>query len=129
MSLSALHVWRGLDGQLSLAELAGALGRRSMWWWGRNELMRRGLVAPADRVLVDRAFVEALTREAVDILGPVGETLSRMPFRTRFEHGPLAENALDELVTAVAMQFRRSDWQVEFLQRIERIRHDYGLSA
>jgi hypothetical protein len=131
VSLSALHVWRGLDGQLSLAELAGALGLPiHVVVGGATELMRRGLAAPADRVLVDRAFVEELTREAVDILGPVAEIfVEDAVFDLGLEHGPLALTALDELVTAVAMQFRRSDWQVEFLQRIERIRHDYGLSA
>jgi len=131
VSLSALHVWRALDGAISLADLAEASGLPlHVVVGGADELVRRGLAAPADQVLVDRAFVEELTREAVDILGPVAEILVEdAVFDLGLEHGPLALTALDDLVTAVAMQFRRSDWQLDFLQRIERIRHDYGLSA
>ena len=131
VSLSALHVWRALDGEVSLADLAEASGLPlRVVVGGAGELVRRGLAAPADQVLVDRAFVQELTREAVDILGPVAEIfVEDAVFDLGLEHGPLALTALDDLVTAVAMQFRRSDWQLEFLQRIERIRHDYGLSA
>ncbi|MEJ2287397.1 MAG: DUF4388 domain-containing protein [Deinococcales bacterium] len=131
VSLSALHVWRSLDGQRSLAELADASGLPlHIVVAGATELMQGGLAGPADEQLVDPAFVGELTREAIDILGPVAEVfVEDALFELGVEPGPIALPVLDDIITSVATQFRRSDWQLDFLRRVERLRHDYGLSA
>ena len=131
VSLSALHVWRSLDGQRSLAELAAASGLPlHIVVAGGTELVAGGLAGAADELLVDPAFVGELTREAVDILGPVAEVfVEDALFELGVEPGPIALPVLDDIITSVATQFRRSDWQLDFLRRIERLRHDYGLSA
>ncbi len=131
VSLSALHVWRSLDGERSLAELAESAGLPlNVVLAGATELLQRDLAGPAGEVLVDPAFVGELTREAVDILGPVAEVLVEDAlYDLGVEQGPIAVTVIDDLITTVATQFTRSDRQLDFLRRAERLRQDYGLNA
>lgn len=135
VSLAALHVWRSVDGHSTLRAMAeaSALPLEAVVK-GASELVRAGLAAglAAGRGarLVDQAFVGAMTQEAVDILGPVAELfVEDALFELGLDGGPFFLGALDELITTVANQFRRSEWQHDFLRRVERLRQDYGLSA
>lgn len=131
VSLSALHVWRSLDGVRNLTELAELAGLPlHVVVRGAGELLQRGLAAPAGELLVDAAFVSELTREAVDIVGPVAQVfVEDAMFDLGVEPGPISLALLDDLITSVATQFTRGDWQLDFLRRAERLRQDYGLSA
>jgi len=131
VSLTALHVWRSVDGRSTVGALAQASGLPlEAVIEGASELVRAGLAAAGGARLVDRAFVGAMTQEAVDILGPVAELfVEDALFELGLDGGPFAIGALDELVTTVATQFRRSEWQHDFLRRVERLRQDHGLSA
>lgn len=131
VSLAALHLWRQLDGVRSvrdLAEASNATLKRTVE--AARELQARGLVEFATVPMADPAFVGALTREAVDILGPVGEILVEDAlYDLGLSQDALAVSAVDELITELAAQFRRSDWQLDFLRRAEQLRRRYGLGA
>ncbi len=131
VSLSALHVWRALDGQSALSTLAGRAGLPlKVVLSGAEELVDLGLAYPAGEAYVDPVFVDELTREAVDILGPVAEVfVEDALFELGLDQEMLAVAALDDLITTVATQFRRSEWQLDFLRRAERLRLEYGLGA
>ncbi len=131
VSLTALHVWRRVDGHSSVRQLAEASGLPlGDVISGASELVRSGLAVTDDVRLVDPTFVGAMTQEAVDILGPVAEVfVEDALYELGIDDGPFDAKALDELVTTVATQFRRSEWQTDFLRRVERLRRDYGLSA
>ncbi|HKI55551.1 MAG TPA: DUF4388 domain-containing protein [Trueperaceae bacterium] len=131
VSLAALHVWRSVDGRSTVKALAVASGLPlAAVIEGASELVRSGLAAATGTILVDPAFVGAMTQEAVDILGPVAKVfVEDALFELGLEDGPMTVGALDELITTVATQFRRSEWQHDFLSRVERLRRDYGLSA
>jgi hypothetical protein len=131
VSLTALHVWRVVDGKSPLGVLAESSGLPlELVMSGASELVRCGLATEVGAELVDPAFVGAMTAEAVDIVGPVAEVfVEDALFELGLDGGPVTVTVLDELITTVATQFRRSEWQHDFLRRVERLRRDYGLSA
>lgn len=130
VSLRALHVWRSLDGARSLRDVA-RLCRLPLQavLEGAGELLEHKLVEPANVPLVAEGFVDELTRETVDILGPVGEVVVEDAlWELGLSWDALAVSSVDELIDELAAQFRRSEWQRDFLQRAERLRQRYGVS-
>ncbi len=130
ISLAALQVWRGLDGQRSLAEMADESGLDlHVVVAGAAELMARELADHATVRMVDPAFIDALVREAVDIIGPVAQVLTEEAFEDLgLAEDALAVSSLNELITELASQFRRSDWQLDFLRRAAWLKERFGLS-
>lgn len=131
LSLGALHVYTALDGDRSLAEIASQADLPvSIVVAGAAELMRREVADYATVAIVDPAFIDGLVREAVDIIGPVAEVLVEEAFYDLgLSEEALAVSAVDELIMELAAQFRRSDWQLDFLRRAERLRQAYGIGA
>lgn len=131
LSLAALHVWRALDGDHSLMEIASAADLPvTVVVAGATELMQREVAEYAVVPMVDPAFIDGLVREAVDIIGPVAEVLVEEAFYDLgLSEEALAVSAVDELIMELASQFRRSDWQLEFLRRAERLRQVYGVGV
>lgn len=130
VSLGALHVWRNLDGVRTLRDVATLLRRPLLEVLSAaGELLGERLVEFATVPLVAEGFVVELTREAVDILGPVGEVVvedALWELGQRWD--ALAVSAVDALIDELAAQFRRREWQRDFLQRAERLRQRYGVS-
>jgi len=131
VSLPALRLWRHLDGTSSVRDIAreaGASLDRAVE--AAAELMRQGLVDFATVPMVDASFVDALARAAVDIIGPVGQiVVEDALYDLGLSEDAIAESAVDELILELAAQFRRSEWQLDFLRRAERLRQRYGLGA
>ncbi len=130
VSLSALHVWRNLDGIRSLRDVAVLCGLPlPAVLNGAGELLAEALVEYAAVPLVADGFVHELTRETVDILGPVGEVVVEDAlWELGLSWEGLAVSSIDELVDELAAQFRRTEWQRDFLARVERLRQRYGVS-
>lgn len=74
LTLEALHLWRRLDGVSSLQQLSRRITRPTeVLVQAANELLEAGLADFVSLVVADARFGFELKREAVDLLGPVGE--------------------------------------------------------
>ena len=130
LSLGALHLWRKLDGASSLAQLAAASGRDvSELVAAAHELLDHDLASYVSLRVADPRFVQELRREAVDLLGPVGEVVIDDAF---VELGLVAESlpvsAVEELYAELGRSF---PWRLrtEFMRRADALRIMYSLEA
>lgn len=130
LSLGALNLWRRLDGVSSLAQLAGH--------WSRpveevveaaRELLEHDLATFVSLQVADPRFVLELKREAIDLLGPVGEVVLDDAF---IELGLVQESlpvsAVDELFAELQRTF---PWRLksEFMRRAAALRTMFDLDA
>lgn len=130
LSLGALNLWRRLDGVSSLAQLAGH--------WSRpveevveaaRELLGHDLATFVSLQVADPRFVLELKREAIDLLGPVGEVVLDDAF---IELGLVQESlpvsAVDELFAELQRTF---PWRLksEFMRRAAALRTMFDLDA
>lgn len=130
LSLGALHLWRKLDGQSSLGQLA-ASGNRPVdeVVAAAHELLDHNLADYVSLRVADPRFVHELKREAVDLLGPVGEVVIEDAF---IELGLVAESlpvsAVEELYAELGRSF---PWRLrtEFMRRAAALRTMYSLDA
>jgi hypothetical protein len=131
LSLAALHLWRRLDGTSSLRELAAAAGRPlAEVVAAGEELLEHGLARYVSVAVADPRFAQELAREAVDLLGPVGEIVVEDAL---YELGLSADavpvSRVDELVAAVESAFGDGHARQEFSRRAAELRALFALDA
>lgn len=130
LSLEALNLWRRLDGVNSLRRLATTAARPvGELVRAAHELMEHGLAEFVSLVVADPRFAQELTREAVDLLGPVGAVVVEDAF---FELGMAPEalpvGAVDDLIAELGRAFPASG-RDEFLRRVTQLRDLFALDA
>lgn len=130
LSLEALNLWRRLDGVNSLRQLATTGGRPVPELVGAaHELMEHGLAEFVSLVVADPRFAQELSREAIDLLGPVGAVVVEDAF---FDLGlapdALPVGAVDELIAELGRAFPASG-RDEFLRRVAELRGLFALDA
>lgn len=131
LSLAALHLWRRIDGVSSLRELA-AFTRRpvSELVAAAQELVAHGLADFASLLVADPRFARELSREAVDLLGPVGAIVVEDAL---YDLGYAAESlpvgAVDELLVELGRAFPNGAMRDEFLRRAIELRRLFALDA
>lgn len=130
LSLGALHLWRKLDGLNSLGQIAVASDRPvEDVVASAHELLEHDLADYVSLRVADPRFVHELMREAVDLLGPVGEVVIE---EALIELGLVAESlpvsAVEELFTELGSSF---PWRLrsEFMRRAAALRVMYALDA
>lgn len=130
LSLGALHLWRKLDGVNSLGQLAAAADRPVEELVGAaHELLDHNLADYVSLRVADPRFVQELKREAVDLLGPVGEVVVEDAF---MELGLVAESlpvsSVEELYAELGNSF---PWRLrtEFMRRAAALRTMYSLDV
>jgi len=129
LSLSALLLYRRLDGQLSLRQHATELGRepQEMVRAGR-ELLESRLAEYVTLVVADPRFVIELVREAVDLLGPVGEiVVEDALYDMGLSGDTLPVNSVDELVHELSTAFKNAFTRADFLRRVTELRRLFAL--
>ena len=131
LSLAALHLWRRLDGASSLRQLAAASGRPLAEVVAAGaELLERGLARYASVAVADPRFAQELAREAVDLLGPVGEIVVEDAL---YELGLTADavpvGRVDELVAAIESAFGDGPARQEFARRAAALRELFALDT
>jgi len=129
LSLGALHLWRRLDGNASLRDLAAAMARPvdEVVAAGR-ELVRGGLAEFASTTVADPRFARELAREAVDLLGPVGEiVVEDALFDLGLSADALPVTAVDEFLAEVERGFPDLRVRREFLARAAELRSLFAL--
>ncbi|MFO7545549.1 MAG: DUF4388 domain-containing protein [Trueperaceae bacterium] len=129
LSLGALHLWRRLDGNASLRDLAAVIGRPvgEIVTAGR-ELVRSGLAEFASTTVADPRFARELAREAVDLLGPVGEiVVEDALFDLGLSSDSLPVTAVDEFLAEVERGFPDLRVRREFLSRAAELRRLFAL--
>ena len=119
----ALELWRHLDGESTLAELATSLGQDVDAIRSRaDELLMVGIARVAPQPIYGQTFVADLVGALNEIMGPMGEILVEDAL---FEHGldprAIPRDRIDDLTTALARQLRRSDWQLKLRARVARL--------
>lgn len=122
----ALDLWRRLDGQASLTELAvrsgvqlDAVRRRA------EELVAVGLARPAPQAMYGRAFVVGLIGAMNEIMGPMGEILvEEALLEQELDPRSIPQDRIEDLTTSLTRQLRRSDWQMKLRARVARLRAD-----
>jgi len=129
LSLAALHLWRRLDGSSSLRELATSAGRPvSEVVAAGAELLESGLAQYVSVVVADPRFALELAREAVDLLGPVGEIVVEDAL---YELGMSADSVLvgrvDELIEAIEAAFGEPHARSEFVRRANELKELFAL--
>lgn len=130
LSLGALHLWRKLDGVSSLGQVAAAAGRPvEEIVAAAHELLDHDLASYVSLKVADPRFVQELEREAVDLLGPVGEVVIEDAL---LELGLVAESlpisAVDDLFEELNCTF---PWRLrsEFMRRAADLRTMYSLDS
>lgn len=129
LSLSALLLYRRLDGQLSLRHHAGELNREpdEMVRAGR-ELLEARLAEYVTVVVADPRFVVELAREAVDLLGPVGEiVVEDALYDMGLSGDTLPVNSVDELIHELSTAFKNAFTRADFLRRVTELRRLFAL--
>ena len=131
LSLSALELWRRLDGVSSLRQLAASSGRRVPDVVSAAlELFDNALVDYVSLVVADPRFAQELAREAVDLLGPVGEIVVEDAL---YELGlsvdaiPIGE--VDALIGMLEDSFDNPFSRAEFLRRVTELRRLFALES
>ena len=129
LSLAALHLWRRLDGASSLRELSSALGRPlSEVVEAAAELLDSGLAAFVAVAVADPRFPRELAREAVDLLGPVGEiVVEDALYELGLSPDAVPVGRVDELVQAIEAAFGDSPARAEFARRAAELRELFAL--
>lgn len=130
LSLGALHLWRTLDGLSSLRQLAHAAGRQvDEVVQSAHELLQRGMADFVSLVVADPRFALELKREAIDLLGPVGEVVIDDAF---LELGLAPESLPVSAVTELFAELTRSfphRSRAEFMQRAAALRDMFALDG
>lgn len=128
LSLGALHLWRGLDGVSSLGQMAAMAGRNvDELVAAAHELIDHRLATFVSLRVADPRFVEELKREAIDLLGPVGEVVVDDAL---YELGLMPESlpvsSVDELFVELERAF---PWRLraEYMRRAAALRTMYAL--
>lgn len=131
LSLAALHLWRRLDGTTSLREHASQIGRPVTEVVEAGcELVRTGLAEFAATTVADPRFARELAREAVDLLGPVGEiVVEDALFDLGLAADALPVTAVDELIREIERGFPDLRVRREFLWRAAELRRLFALEA
>jgi hypothetical protein len=130
LSLGALHLWRKLDGANSLGQIALASDRPvEDVVAAAHELLEHDLADYVSLRVADPRFAEELKREAIDLLGPVGEVVIEDAF---IELGLVPESlpvsSVDELFAELGNSF---PWRSrnEFMRRAAALRVMFALDA
>ncbi len=129
LSLAALHLWRRLDGASSLRHLA-AIGDRPLAEViaAAAELLGCGLASYASVAVADRRFAQELAREAVDLLGPVGEiVVEDALYDLGMTVDAVPVSRVEELVEAILTAFGDERPRQEFSRRAAELRRLFSL--
>lgn len=129
LSLSALLLYRRLDGHKSLREHAADLDRKptEMVRAGR-ELLDARLAEYVTLIVADPRFAVELAREAVDLLGPVGEiVVEDALYDLGLSADTLPVSSVDELVQELSGAFKNAFTRADFLRRVTELRRLFAL--
>lgn len=131
LSLTALHLWRKLDGERSLREIARSLGRevKDLVVAG-SELLDAALAEYTSVAVADERFVRELMREAVDLLGPVGEiVVEDALYDLGLSADALPVDSVDELMSQLRSTFPAGSAREVFMFRAEELRRLFALDT
>ncbi len=129
LSLRSLHLLRQFDGNLTL----GQVGERLQLPLAdvikaAEELIKQNLVEVLDAAAVAPEFVDAVTRLARDIMGPVADiVVEDTLYELGFAPDQLPQVAVPEFLRALARQFQREDWRRTFEARAAKLCSQFGL--
>lgn len=123
LSLRSLHLLRQFDGQLTLQQIGERLQLPlADVIKAAEELIKQGLVEVKDAAAVAPEFVDAITRLARDIMGPVADiVVEDTLYELGFAPDRLPQSAVPAFLTALAQQFQREDWRRTFEARAARL--------
>lgn len=129
LSLAALDLWRRLDGASSLRQLAMAAGRPvADLERAAKELLDNALVDYVSLVVADPRFAQEIAREAVDLLGPVGEiVVEDALYELGVNVDTIPVGMVDELVQLLEVAFDNPFSRAEFLRRVSELRRLFAL--
>ena len=129
LSLAALNLWRRLDGTSSLRELAQVADRpMGEIVQAGKELLDNGLAEYVSVVVADPRFAMELAREAVDLLGPVGEiVVEDALYELGMSTDSVAVSRVDELVAAIEESFDEQQARSEFVRRANQLKELFAL--
>lgn len=129
LSLSALLLYRRLDGQLSLRHHAAELNREpAEMVRAARELLDAQLAEYVTLVVADPRFVVELAREAVDLLGPVGEiVVEDALYDLGLSADTLPVSSVDELIRELSGVFKNAFTRADFLRRVTELRRLFAL--
>src|SRR5690606_21189570 len=129
LSLSALDLWRRLDGVNSLRQLAATAGRPvDGVVAAARELLDNALVDYVSLVVADPRFAQELAREAVDLLGPVGEiVVEDALYELGLSVDTVPVGMVDELVQLLEVAFDNPFSRTEFQRRVSELRRLFAL--
>lgn len=129
LSLAALDLWRRLDGASSLRQLASTAGRPlADVVSAAKELMDNALVDYVSLVVADPRFALELAREAVDLLGPVGEiVVEDALYELGLSVDAIPVGSVDDLVQLLEVAFDNPFSRAEFLRRVGELRRLFAL--
>ncbi len=131
LSLTALHLWRKLDGHRSLRELAESM-RRPVTEVIRAgaELLDAALAEYTSVAVADERFVRELMREAVDLLGPVGEiVVEDALYDLGLSADALPVEAVGELLAQLRSTFPAGSAREVFMFRADELRRLFALDT
>ena len=129
LSLRSLHLLRQFDGQLTL----GQIGERLQLPLAdvikaAEELVKQDLVEVKDAAAAPTAFIDAVTRLARDIMGPVADiVVEDTLYELGFAPDRLPQPAVPEFLGALARQFQREDWRRAFEVKAAKLCAQYDL--
>lgn len=131
LSLGALHLWRSIDGVSSLREVAAATKRPvGELISAAQELVAHGLAEYATLLVADPRFARELTREAIDLLGPVGAiVVEDALYDLGWAADSLPVGAVDELLSELGRAFPSTATRDEFLRRANELRRLFALDT
>lgn len=131
VSLRAIHLLQHIDGDRSLDEISLRVGLAiDEVMEATRELYRHGLIARVKVPMLTRDFLAALTRAAVDIMGPMGEiVVEDALFDLGLTKEAVPEHALPDLLAELSTQFRDHSWRQRFQEKVEVLRLRFGLAA
>lgn len=131
LSLTALHLWRKLDGHSSLRELAAKLSRPvAEVVAAGEELLEKSLAEYTSVAVADERFVRELMREAVDLLGPVGEiVVEDALYDLGLSPDALPVDSVDELMAQLRSTFPAGSAREVFMFRAEELRRLFSLDV
>lgn len=129
LSLAALNLWRRLDSTSSLRELSSALGRPlGEIVQAGTELLDCGLAEYVSVVVADPRFAQELVREAIDLLGPVGEiVVEDALYELGMSSDAVPVSRVDELVAAIEAAFEEPGMRIEFVRRADQLKDLFAL--
>ena len=125
----ALSLWLRLDGTTALEEHAGGIGvgvDRTTIWAAR--LVHEGLAYVEPEPVVAPEFVQRLSEELIEIMGPMGEILVEESVEDlRLDPDDLPVARIPDLIDALAGQLQRSDWQMRLRGRAARLQAEWTI--